>query len=86
MLVTDPKLTIDDIASLKKNGTKFATNLYNAIQNSKQNDLYRLVNGLGIRNIGVKAAKQLAKVYKNIDNLANATYEDLIQIDCYHKS
>lgn len=74
-------LTIDDIASLKKNGTKFATNLYNAIQNSKQNDLYRLVNGLGIRNIGVKAARTIAKKFKTMDNIMNATAEELVQID-----
>ena len=74
-------LTIDDIASLKKNGTKFATNLYNAIQNSKQNDLYRLVDGLGIRNIGVKAARTIAKKFKTMDNIMNATAEELVQID-----
>ena len=75
------ELKLEDIASLKKNGTKFATNLLNAINNSKQNDLYRLVDGLGIRNIGVKTARMIAKKFKNIDNIMNAEYEDFIEVD-----
>ncbi len=74
-------LTLEDVASLKKNGQKFAQNLIDSINQSKQNDLYRLINGLGIRNIGVKAAKQLAKKYKTMDNLMNATIDDLLTID-----
>ena len=75
------KLKLEDIASLKKNGKKFAQNLIDAINQSKNNEFYRLINGLGIRHIGVKAAKQLAKKYKNIDQLQNATYESLLEID-----
>ena len=74
-------LTFDDIKTLKKNGTKFATNLVNAIENSKQNDLYRLITALGIMHIGGKASKVLAKKFKNIDNLANARLEELSEID-----
>ena len=70
-------LTFEDIASLKKNGNKFAQNLINSINDSKENDLYRLITGLGIRNVGVKASKILARKYKNIDNLFNATLEEL---------
>lgn len=70
-------LSLDDIATLKKNGKKFAQNLIDSINNSKTNDFYRVLNGLGIRHIGVKAAKGLAKKYKNIDNLMNASLEDL---------
>ena len=75
------KLKLEDIASLKKNGKKFAQNLIDSINESKNNEFYRLINGLGIRHIGVKAAKSLAKAFKNIDNLQNATYEELIEID-----
>lgn len=75
------KLKLEDIASLKKNGKKFAQNLIDAINESKNNEFYRLINGLGIRHIGVKAAKQLAKKYQNIDKISSATYEDLLQID-----
>ena len=74
-------LKLEDIASLKKNGTKFAQNLIDALNESKNNEFYRLINGLGIRHIGVKAAKQLAKRYKTIDELKNATYESLLEID-----
>lgn len=71
------KLTLDDIASLKKNGKKFAQNLIDAIEESKHRDLYRLVNALGIRHVGVKLAKSLCKKYDTMDKLMNATYESL---------
>ena len=74
-------LKFDDIASLKKNGQKFTQNLINAINVSKNNDLYRLIAALGIRHIGVKAAKTLARKYKNMDNLMNASVESLSMTD-----
>ena len=70
-------MKLEDFASLKQNGKKFAQNLIDSINASKNNEFYRVLNGLGIRHIGVKAAKGLAKKYKNIDNLMNATLEDL---------
>ena len=70
-------LTFEDIASLKKNGKKFAQNLLDAINESKERDLYRLINALGIRHVGVKLAKSIAKKYKTIDALMNATFEEL---------
>lgn len=70
-------LTFEDIASLKKNGKKFAQNLVNAIEKSKSNDLYRLINALGIRHVGVKLAKSLAKWYKSMDALMNASVQSL---------
>ena len=74
-------LTLEDIASLKKNGQKFAQNLIDAINNSKNNELYRLIAALGIRHIGVKAAKTLAKKYRSMDNLMEATLEDLRMVE-----
>lgn len=74
-------LKFEDIASLKKNGKKFAQNLMDSINKSKENDLYRLITALGIRHVGVKAAKTLARRYKNIDNLANASFESLSMIE-----
>ena len=50
-------LKLEDIASLKKNGKKFAQNLIDAIERSKENDLYHLITALGIRHVGSKAAK-----------------------------
>ncbi len=75
------KLTIDDVASLKKNGKKFAQNLINAIEESKKRDLYRVINSLGIRHVGVKLAKTLARYFKDMDKLIVATYEELRMIE-----
>ena len=75
------ELKFEDIASLKKNGNKFAENLINAIQNSKNNELYRLITALGIRHVGTKAAKVLAKKFKTLENLANANFDTLSQIN-----
>ncbi len=74
-------LQLEDIASLKKNGKKFAQNLVDSINKSKENDLYRFITALGIRHVGTKASKLLARKYKNIDNLINAEFEDLSQIN-----
>ena len=71
------KLTLEDVASLKKNGKKFAQNLIDAIEASKHRDLYRLINALGIRHVGVKLAKSLCKTYDTMDKLMNASYESL---------
>lgn len=74
-------LKFEDIATLKKNGQKFTQNLIEAINNSKNNDLYRLIAALGIRHIGTKAAKTLAKKYKTMDSLINASLESLAMTD-----
>ena len=74
-------LKFEDIASLKKNGKKFAQNLIDAIERSKSNDLSRLITALGIRHVGGKAAKILAQKYKSLDNLEKANQEELQQID-----
>ena len=74
-------LKFEDIASLKKNGKKFAENLVNSINKSKENDLYRLITALGIRHVGVKASKILAMKYKTIEKLQEATFEELSLIN-----
>ena len=74
-------LKLEDIASLKKNGTKFAQNLIDAIQESKSSDLSRLINSFGIRHVGTKSAKILARKFKTMDNLINSTIEDLNMTD-----
>lgn len=70
-------LKLEDVASLKKNGKKFAQNLMDAIEKSKSNDLSKLITGLGIRHIGAKSAKNLARKFRTIDNLMNASIEEL---------
>lgn len=52
-------------------------NLIDAIEKSKSNDLFKLITGLGIRHIGAKSAKNLAKKFKTMDNLMNADVEEL---------
>ena len=74
-------LKFEEIASLKKNGKKFAQNLIDSINKSKENDLYRLITALGIRHVGTKASKILARKYKDIDNLMQATSEELGMIN-----
>ena len=71
----------EDIESLKKDGKKFAQNLIDAIEESKSNDLDRLICALGIRHIGTKSAKTLAKRFKSIDGLINAKLEDLVMTE-----
>ena len=74
-------LNLEDIASLKKDGKKFAQNLIGAINKSKENDLDRLICGLGIRNVGSKLAKVLAKQFKSLDKLMDASIINLNSID-----
>ena len=71
----------EDIESLKKDGKKFAKNLIDAIEKSKDNELDRLICAIGIRHIGTKSAKTLAKKFKSIDGLINATLEELTQTE-----
>ena len=70
------QLKLEDIASLKKNGNKFAQNLIDAINESKNNDLYKLITALGIRHIGTKSAKSLARRFKSMEKIEKASVED----------
>lgn len=69
-----------DLTRLEGYGDKSVTNLLNAIEESKKNSLERLLFGLGIPHVGAKTAKILAKKYKELDNLMNATVEELTTI------
>lgn len=73
-------LTVEDLKSLWKSGSKAAQNLYKAIQDSKSRDLSRLIYGLGIRQIGEKAAKLLAKSFGTMDRLMEAGEEELKEL------
>ena len=74
-------LSLEDVASLKKNGKKFAQNLIDSIEKSKEQDLFHVINALGIRQVGIKAAKVLAKKYKTMEELSNASFESLALTD-----
>lgn len=81
---------IADIYSLKKHendlirlegfGDKSVTNLLEAIEDSKNNSLEKLIFALGIPHVGAKTAKILASKYENMDSLMNATEEELTNI------
>ena len=74
-------LSLEDVASLKKNGKKFAGNLIDSIEESKKQDLFHVINALGIRQVGIKVAKVLAKKYKTMEELSNASFESLALTD-----
>lgn len=75
------RLKAEDISILERKAEKSADNLISAIEKSKNNELYRLVFALGIRNIGLKAAKILCENYKTIDDIMNASVEEISSIE-----
>ena len=70
-----------DVAKLDRMGAKSAENLIRAIEKSKANDLSRLIYGLGIRQVGEKAAKVLAGHFQTMEALMAASEEELTEID-----
>ena len=70
----------ETLKELEGFGEKSIDNLLNSIENSKNNSLERLLFGLGIRHVGKKTATILASYYNDIDNLMNASLEDLCHI------
>lgn len=75
------RLDKEKIASLDGFQQTSANNIIESVENSKNNDLSKLVFALGIRHIGAKAAKLLSDEFKNIDNLMNASLEAISDID-----
>ena len=71
----------EELINLEGYGKKKIDNLKAATTKSKSNSLEKLLFGLGIRNVGAKTAKILARYYKNIDNLMNASIEELTDIN-----
>ncbi len=74
-------LKLEDLASLWKSGKKAAEKLLTAIEESKQQDLSRLIFALGIRQVGAKTGKVLASTFGSLDALMNASLEELTQIN-----
>ena len=75
------RLKAEDIIALDRKAEKSANNLIRAIEKSKENELYRLIFALGIRNIGLKAAKLICENFLTIDDIMNAKAEDFSKID-----
>ena len=84
-LVSNPAdlydLRAEQLADLERMGTKSAQNAVDAIAKSKENDLWRLIFALGIRQVGAKAAKILAAHFGSMEALRRAAAEELTQID-----
>ena len=74
-------LTAEQLKKLERMGAKSAQNAVEAIAKSKENNLWRLIYALGIRQVGEKAAKVLAAHFGSMDALRRATAEELTQID-----
>ena len=70
----------NEILMLDRYGEKKVSNLFDAINKSKTQELDRFIFGLGIRFVGAKASKTLAKTFKTLEGICNATYDELIQI------
>lgn len=71
----------DELISLDKLGVKSVDNILSSIEISKSMNLDKLIFGLGIKNVGAKAATNICKKYLTMDNIINATYDDLIAIN-----
>ena len=71
----------DKLENLERFGRKSAENLLAAVEHSKGNDLYRLVYALGIPHIGVKAAQVLCKAFPSLEEILQATEEEIAQIE-----
>ena len=74
------ELRLEDIKSLWKSGETAAKKLLTAIENSKQQDLSRLIFALGIRQVGAKTAKVLAGVFGTMEALCKASVDELTQV------
>ena len=74
-------LKASDIIQMERMGPKLVDNILKSIEKSKNNELYKLIFGLGIRGIGQRASKCIAEKFKDIDLLFDLKEEDLLDID-----
>ena len=75
------RLTVDDLIPLEGFAEKSAQNLVDAIAESKERPLSRLLHALGIRHVGLTTAELVVRQYATLDELAGASVEDLVAID-----
>lgn len=74
-------LKYEDMIELDRMGDKSVKNLLQSIENSKQNNLDRLLYGMGIRYVGGKSAKNIAKAFDNMDKISHASCEELSKVE-----
>jgi DNA ligase (NAD+) len=75
------RLKLDELMDLERMGEKSARNFLEAIQASKQRDLWRLLHGLGIFHVGAGVAKALARAFPNLDELMRASAQQLNEVE-----
>jgi DNA ligase (NAD+) len=75
------ELTVEQVTPLERMAQKSAENLVNGIEKSKEVPFERVLFALGIRYVGETVAKKLAKHYKNIEALSQASLMDLVLVD-----
>ncbi len=75
------RLKVEDLLPLKKSGEIWATNLVNGIAARRNADLWRVIHGLGIPQVGAASAKDLARRFRSLDALASASLNELVQIE-----
>ncbi len=75
------ELTEDKIIPLERMAEKSAKNIVKGVENSKKVTFEKVLFALGIRYVGETVAKKLARHYKNIDNLTNASFDELVNVD-----
>ena len=73
-------LKVSDVAGLERFGELSAKNLVDAIEKSKHPAFAKFITALGIRHVGAQTAVTLARKFGNLENLKNATEEDLLEI------
>jgi DNA ligase (NAD+) len=71
----------EELLPLKKSGEVWASNLIKAIDARRTVDLWRVIHGLGIPQVGAASAKDLARRFRSLDGLAEAPLDDIIKID-----
>lgn len=74
------ELASSQVAGLERHGERSAANLISSIERSKNRELDRLVFGLGIRFVGERAARLLARRFRSLDGLAAASQEELLEV------
>lgn len=75
------RVKLEDLLPLKKSGEVWAGNLIAGIEARRRADLWRVINGLGIPQVGAAAAKDLARTFRSLEALAAAEEADLLRID-----
>jgi len=75
------RLKVEDLLPLKKSGEVWAGNLVNGIAARRTADLWRVIHGLGIQQVGAASAKDLARRFRSLDALASASLNELVQIE-----